>query len=148
MLGLTPFGRNQIQKREDDFLDFYNMFDDFFNDRFPERRTTRKDSFKMDIKEKETEYLVEAELPGVKKEQISIDYNDDRLIISVKQQDEINEEKENYIHRERRLSSMQRLVYLKNMDVEKIKAKLEEGVLKITVPKKEEDKGKYEIVIE
>lgn len=148
MLGLTPFGRNQIQKREDDFLDFYNMFDDFFNDRFPERRTTRKDSFKMDIKEKETEYLVEAEMPGVKKEQISIDYNDDRLIISVKQQDEINEEKENYIHRERRLSSMQRLVYLKNMDVEKIKAKLEEGVLKITVPKKEEDKGKYEIVIE
>ena len=47
----------------------------------------------------------------------------------------MNEEKKNYIHRERRMSSMQRSIYLADAAEDSITAKLEEGMLKINVPK-------------
>jgi len=43
------------------------MLDDFFNDGFMPSRNLLKDTFKIDIQEKDKEYLVEAELPGIKK---------------------------------------------------------------------------------
>lgn len=148
MLGLTPFSKNQLQKRNGyDLMDFYNMFDDFFDDGLFGVRNLRNDTFKMDVKEQEQGYLIEAELPGIKKEEIKLDYQDGRLMISISRQEEVNEEKENYIHRERRTSSMQRSLYLKDVNIQGIEAKLEDGVLKISLPKTEVASNRLQIEV-
>jgi len=60
------------------------------------------------VQQNDNEYLIEAELPGVNKDEIGVDLNDGRLNISVKREENINEEKKNYIHRESRFASMSR----------------------------------------
>ncbi|PHV70027.1 heat-shock protein Hsp20 [Sporanaerobium hydrogeniformans] len=135
MFGLTPFNRNTVQRTTNDVTDFYNAIDDFFNDSFFPLRNLRNDTFKVDIRETDKEYLIEAEVPGIKKEEIQLDYDKERLIIYVQRKQEVNEDKDNYIHRERRITSMQRSIYLKNIDEKAIEAKLEEGILRISAPK-------------
>ncbi|WP_312354322.1 Hsp20/alpha crystallin family protein [Aminipila sp.] len=148
MFGLTPFNRNQLQKRDGhDFVDFYNMLDNFFNDSPFNFRNPMGDAFKLDVKDQGNAYLVEAEMPGIKKEEIKLDYQNDYLIIRAENNEEINEEKENYLHRERRCSSMQRSLYLKDIDVQKVDARLEDGVLKISLPKLEQPSSKLQIEI-
>ena len=137
MPGLVPLNRKNTTLTRTGFDDFYNMLDDFFNDGLmssPNRNLLR-DSFKIDIQEKETEYLIEAELPGVKKEEIDLNIDDDNLCISVNRMEEANKEGKNYIHRERRASSMSRRVRLAGAKLDEIKAKLDEGVLIVTIPK-------------
>lgn len=148
MFGLTPFNRSQIQKRNNhDVSSFYDIFDDFFNDSFFNMRSLRNDTFKIDVKDQDGSYIVEAEMPGIKKEEIQLNYQDDCLTIGVQKQEEINEEKENFIHRERRHSSMQRNLYLKDIDVKSVEAKLEDGILKIVAPKSEPTSNKLQIDI-
>ncbi len=149
MFGLTPFNRNAATRTTNQMTDFYNVIDDFFNDSFFPLRTLRNDTFKVDIKETDKDYFIEAELPGVKKEEIQLDYTDDRLLISVQRKEEINQDKDNYIHRERRMTSMQRSIYLRAINEEAIEAKLEEGVLKISIPKQEDPQPpKHHIAIQ
>ena len=134
MSGLVPFNRKRrsLASRDfDDFGDFYNMVDDFFN--WPSKRNFG--GFKIDVQEDENKYLVEADLPGVDKNEVNIEINEGNLNISVKREENINEENNNYIHKERRYSSMSRNIYLEDAKSEGIKASLENGVLKITVPK-------------
>ena len=148
MFGLTPLNRNQLQKRDGhDFIDFYNMLDVFFNDSPFGFRAPETGVFKMDVKDQGNAYLVEAEMPGIKKEEIKLDYQNDYLIIKVEKNEEINEEKESYLHKERRSSSMQRSVYLKDIDAANVDAKLEDGVLKISLPKSEPAASKLQIEI-
>lgn len=148
MFGLTPFNRGgAVRKANNEFADFYNVIDDFFNDSFLPLRSLKNDTFKIDVKENDKEYIIEAEMPGVKKEEIKIDYNDGRLFIQVKRDEEINEEKENFIHRERRSASMQRGIYLNNVKADTIDARLENGMLKIVAPKLEIEDNKYRIEI-
>lgn len=144
MFGITPFNRNLIQRRSgNEFTDFYNMVEDFFN----EVTDSEYDTFKMDVRENENAYFIEAELPGVKKEEIKIDYHEGNLMISVIREAVVNEEKDNFIHRERRTASMQRGVYLKNIKPEAIEAKLENGILKMTVPKHEMTENRLQIEV-
>jgi HSP20 family protein len=142
MFGLTPFRRkNEIVPHSRDIFDNIDtMFENFLNDSFFPSLYKNSNYMKVDIKEKENEYIVEAELPGVNKEQINIDVRNDRLTISVEQREEINEEKHNYIRRERRYGSMSRSFMVENVDEEKIKASLKNGVLTIILPKKEPNK--------
>ena len=136
MAGLVPFNRNKLSVRPTGgFEDFYNMLDDFFSDRWFPSRSLAADTFKVDVQEHENEYCIEAEMPGVKKEEINLELNEGKLTISVNREEEVEENKKNYIHRERRISSMQRAVYLADADSEGINAKLENGVLNITIPK-------------
>lgn len=148
MAALTPFGRNEIQKKEGhDFVDFYNMMDEFFNDHIMGGKGLKADTFKLDVKDQGDTFLVEAEMPGVKKEEIQIEYQDDHLIISVSQTEEINEEKPNYIHRERGSSAMSRSIFLKDINPEKVDAELNDGVLKIVLPKNQPSEKKQPIKI-
>jgi len=142
MAGLIPFNRNRNNYLTRigngvGFDDFYNMLDDFFNDSLPSSagRNLLRDSFKIDIVEKETEYNIEADMPGVKKEDIELIVDGDNLCISVNQVEEENKEGKNYIHRERRSSSMSRRVRLAEAKLDEIKAKLDDGVLTVIVPK-------------
>ena len=137
MSGLVPFNRkhSNLARAGAGFEDFYNMLDDFFSDGLKPGRNLLRDTFKIDIVEQEKEYVVEAELPGVSKDDIELNVEDENLSISVNRTEEINNDGKNYIHRERRASSMIRRVRLANAKLDEITAKLEDGVLSITIPK-------------
>lgn len=147
MSNLRPFNR-----RRRDLLSgntFSNMLDDFFSDGFPDMgRNLQMDTFKLDIEDTGENYKVTAELPGVQKENLDVTLDDGRLKIRVQQEEEKKDEKENYIHKERRLSSMERNIYLEDADSESVKAKLEEGILHLTISKKEEIDTSKKIEIE
>jgi len=101
----------------------------------------------VDIKEKENEIVVTAELPGIKKEDISIDVHENRLEIKAETKEETKEEKEGYVYRERRQGSFYRSLELPaSVDAERTKARYRDGVLTLTLPKIEKvKKRKIEI---
>ena len=132
MFGLIPFNTKSIDNKGDGFG---NLISDFFDDDFFTPFYKEANTFKADIKETENEYLVEAELPGVKKEDISLEYKDNNLIISAKRNETINEEKDNYIRKERHYGDFSRAFYVDNVNKDDILAKFENGELKIVLPK-------------
>ena len=87
MAGLIPFNRKRNDVMNTGFEDFSNMIDDFFTGSWPLQRSLVGDTFKIDIQDNDTEYTIEAELPGVKKEDIEITLNEGRLNISVKKEE-------------------------------------------------------------
>ncbi len=131
------------------FNDFYHMIDSFFNEGFMPMKAIDHTSFKVDIKDEEDRYVIEAELPGYKKDEISIEYDDGRMMISACKEENIDESDEelNYIHKESRSSSMSRSMYFENVDGDKIDASLKDGILEVCVPKmdKEEKVKKIDI---
>ena len=139
MAGLIPFNwrNNNLARTNTGFENFYNMLDDFFSDGMLSNRNLMKDTFKIDIEEAEKEYLITAELPGIMKDEIDLGVDGDNLCISVNRTEEVNENGKNFIPRERRASSMSRRVRLAGVNLNEIKAKLEDGVLAVTIPKDE-----------
>lgn len=142
MASLVPFNRNRGSLMTTGFDDFYNMLDNFFEDSYSPLRSLSRDTFKLDVQDNETEYLIEAELPGVNKDEINIEINENRLTIGLERKEEVNEEKKNYIHRERRCTSMQRCVFLKDAKADDVEAKLDNGILSLKIPK---DKEKVQV---
>lgn len=97
--------------------------------------------FTTDIRETENAYELESDLPGFRKEDISIDIEEDRLTVSAeRKQEERAEEKNGYVHVERSFGSYSRSFDLSGIDTEGITASYTDGVLKITLPKKPEEK--------
>ena len=134
MFGITPYRRwqNQMPRMFDwGFDKMFNAMLEEFDDRFSYYPV------RVDIKEKDKEYLLEAEIPGVNKEQINLKIKDDILTIAVEGKEEIKEEKENYIRQERRYGSFKRSFYVEDVEQENIKAKFKNGILEIKLPKKE-----------
>jgi HSP20 family protein len=150
MFRLVPYGRNQGAKNNDNFFNLMDDFfsDDFFNNGLIPASVNKYESFKIDVKDNDTEYLIEADLPGVKKEDLTVDYKDNRLVIRVNSNQEVNEEKDHYIHRERRQSQMERSFYMKDVKADEITAKLEEGVLAIHAPKLNEIENMHKIEVQ
>jgi HSP20 family protein len=147
MAGLIPFNRN-LGLSAPRYTSFYNMLDDFFSDPWPSMRSFQTDTFKVDVKEKDNAYDIEAELPGVQKDEISLAAEDGHFTIAVNRNEESEHENAGYIHRERRMSSMSRSLYLADADEKNVSAKLEDGVLKITIPKQTEAPAKRRIEIQ
>ena len=147
MAGLVPFRRNG-NYLSTGFEDFYNMLDDFFTDTNPFRKNLARDAFKVDVQENEKEYIVDAELPGTKKEEISVSIDEGQLVIAVNREENTEKEEKNFVHKERRYSSMRRGMYLPEADGEGIRAKLEDGVLNISVPKKSKPESVVKVEIE
>ena len=132
MFGLVPFGNKKMMSKDDGFQSLFDMFNEpFFND-FP---TTSVGKFKVDVKDKVSLYELTAELAGVNKENISLNYNNGYLTISAQKNEEKNEEQENYIRRERHVGSMSRSFYIDDIDETKISAEFTNGVLKVDLPK-------------
>jgi len=147
MAALIPFRRNN-NLLNSDFEDFYNIVDDFWGDSWLKRRNPYHNMFKVDVMEGEKEYMIEAEVAGVNKDDIDISLADSRLVISINQQKNVDEERKNYIHRERQIYSLSRSVYLPDAESGSIKAKIENGVLFIKVPKEEKNAKTQRIEIE
>lgn len=145
MTRLVPFNRRGTLMNTG-FEDFYNVLDDFFTS--TPRRSLATDTFKIDLQEDEANYFIEADMPGVNKDEINIGMDDGKLQISVVREEKIEDEKKNYLHRERRLTSMQRTIYLADADPANIKAKLDNGVLGMTIPKKGIEDKSVKIEIE
>lgn len=121
----------------------------FTNDFFDDFMSLKENKMKCDIYEKDNMYHIEVDIPGFNKEKIKIEVNNDFLIITAEKQNEINNynENKNYIHRERTYGKYQRSFYLKNLDSNNINASFENGVLKIIVPKINEEENKRYIEI-
>lgn len=139
MFGLVPFaGRKDLARHDDGFGGFFDMFrEPFFQNALAPFAGAGSASFKVDVKDKEKSYELTAELPGVKKEDISLHYQDSYLTISAKK-DESKEEKDdegNYIRRERSVGSFSRSFYINDIDHAAIKAEFKDGVLKVDLPK-------------
>ena len=151
MPGLIPFNRRNanLARVGSGFDDLYNMLDDFFSDSLMSTgRNLLKDTFKIDIEEREFDYVVEAELPGAKKDEITLNVENEELSISVNRMEETSDNGKNYLHRERRMSSMSRRVRLAGAKYEDITAKLDEGILTVTIPKDIKTGGARRIEIE
>lgn len=141
MANLIPFRRTMGVQVPELFPSFSGMLDDFLTD------MPAAGVFRTDIIEKENEYELRAELPGVKKENISLSYTEDALHISVSSTEEKAAEKENYIRKERRFGSMKRSIAFPDIQAGAITARLEEGILTVTLPKDMEKKASRDINI-
>ena len=142
MFGIIPFKTNNSNNKGGYVGD---LFDDFFNSDFytPVEINNEMNKFKTDIKETDKEYLVSADLPGVDKKDISVNYNNKYLVISAKRSEDCDEKKINYVRKEQTYGELTRSFYFDNIEADKINAKFENGVLKVELPKeaKKEDKG-------
>ena len=124
----------------DSFTD--RFFDDMFRFPFDTVRKSQVPGMNVDVQEFEDRYLMDIELPGYAKEDIQADLKDGYLTISAnhtENQDEKDEEGK-YIRRERYYGQCQRSFFVgKELTEEDIKASFKDGILKLTVPKKEKN---------
>jgi HSP20 family molecular chaperone IbpA len=123
-----------------------NLFDDFFDDfARPARSAARYSSptasvMKTDIREHEKGFELDIDLPGYKKEDVKAQLKDGYLTISAesKQDNDEKDEKGKFIRRERYYGTCSRSFYVgEEITEDDIKAKFENGILKVSVPKKE-----------
>lgn len=96
--------------------------------------------FKTDIKDEGDKYILEADLPGFDKKDIHLDMSDNTLTINAERHSEHEEKdkKNKYVHIERSYGKYSRQFDISTIDSDKIKAKYENGVLQLTLPKKQE----------
>ena len=140
---------NEIQKRNSDTYNMtpFNFFEDFSRNLFND---FKPNLIKTDIHETDSEYFVEAELPGIPKENIQVTYEDGVLTISGQQQiDTVDEDKKGKLIRsERSSTSLRRQYLLENVKEDEIKASYSDGILKVTLPKDSNKEIKKSIPIE
>jgi HSP20 family protein len=136
MRSLSPWSGRRLPSN-----DIFSQFDDFWNqfDRglTPATRAAQEFAVSVDIEEKDNAYLVTADLPGFKKEDIKIDMDDNILTISGERVKESGDKK----HSERSWGKFQRTFSLPHhVAADKIEASYKDGVLQMTLPKSEVSK--------
>ena len=117
---------------------FDNLFNDFFNtvSRSPFTAVNQKSNYpRVDIRETRDSVTLDATVPGLRKEDVTIDYEDGHLKISAGKQIDAPED---FVHREIHRSAFSRWFSIDEdvYDIEKINAGLTDGILSITIPKK------------
>ena len=140
-----------------------NLFDNFFDDlfEFPEwddkamQKAQRKlygrhaaNMMKTDVQEHDDHYEVDIDLPGFKKDELSVELKDGYLVISAAKgldKDEKEKKSGKFVRRERYAGGMSRSFYVgEDIKQEEIHAKYESGVLKLSIPKVEAKKAEVE----
>lgn len=123
-----------------------NLFDDFFDDfARPARNAVRYNTpasnvMRTDIKESETGFELDIDLPGYRKEDMKAELRDGYLTISAQTGGDSGEKEESgrYIRRERYYGTCSRSFYVgKEVTQDEIRARFEDGILKVSVPKKQ-----------
>ena len=123
----------------------FGAFDDFFA---PLAAISADDAFKMNVEDAGDRYVVTAELPGVKKDEVNVELNEGRLSVSVDKKESDEEKGKNYLHKETSEWSATRGVFLKDAAASGITGKLEGGVLTISVPKQAEKSNVTKVAID
>ena len=97
-------------------------------------------AFRTDIQDNGDSYVLEAELPGFQKEDIAIDVEGDQLTIQAQRNSDSDQKDDagNYLRRERYYGSYSRSFDISQIEADQIEASYENGVLKLTLPKKSE----------
>ena len=124
-----------------------NLFDDFFDDDFmrfpawggrdPLYGKRAKNLMKTDVRETDKSYELDIDLPGFKKDEISVDLKEGYLTIqAAKGLDKDEKDKEGkYIRQERYAGACSRSFYVGDVEPDQVTAKYEDGILKISLPK-------------
>ena len=126
-----------------------NLFDDFFTDGFmpipvwngrsPLYGKHAKNLMKTDVRETDGSYELDVDLPGFKKDELTVDLKDGYLTIAAAKgldKDE-QDKKGKYIRQERYAGAMSRSFYVGDVEPDQVSAKYEDGILKISLPKQE-----------
>jgi len=124
------------------FRPFYmpNLFDDDF---LPTLTTRTSSMPSVNIREDEKNYALELAVPGIDRENLKIDINEDVLTISSELKNESEENRNGYKRKEFSYTSFSRSFYIpENVNKEKIEAKYKDGILNVSLPKEEEEKNK------
>ena len=117
---------------------FPSILDEFFNNNSARSNNVRFATPKVNVSENEKSWNIELAAPGLEKEDFKIAVNDDVLSISNEKKDEKKEEGKNYMRREFNYCSFSRSFMLPELaDIEKIDAAYRNGVLEVSIPKKE-----------
>lgn len=136
MLMPSIFGENLF---DDDWMDF--PFErDFWGRKNPLYGKNAKNLMKTDIREHDEGYELDIDLPGFKKDEITIDLDNGYLTISAaKGLDKDGQDKKGkYIRKERYAGAVQRSFYVGHAVTEEdVKAKFEDGILRLSIPKKD-----------
>lgn len=123
----NPF--REFEEMERNF--FANPFGSFFNN-------SDIAEFKTDVTDEGDHYLMEADLPGFDKKDIHLDLNGDTLTINAERHSKVEEkDKDKVVRIERSYGSYSRSFDVSGIDTDQIKAKYDNGVLKLTLPKKQ-----------
>ena len=132
MFGLVPMKKLEHDMMESPFSKMFDWTDDFMAPMWGSSNV-----FKVDVRDNGDSYELEADMPGLTKDNISMSYTDNYLTISAKKED-ANDEKDdngNYIRRERSTGSMSRSFYIDGIDDSKATADYKDGILSIHLPK-------------
>ncbi len=129
--------KNELSTLDGGFFD--PLFDFFTPDVVRDSHVARGLEMRTDVKENEQAYELDVDLPGIRKEDISLTLDDGYLTIKAKADRSLKEgEKKNFVHRERFSGVSSRSYYLGNVEEDKVEATFADGVLHINVPKKVE----------
>jgi HSP20 family protein len=110
--------------------------DDFFRSFFaPFAQETLSGGFRVDVRDMGDRFLMEADLPGVKRDQVKIEVDDGVLTIRAEMDNTKQEERDNYVMCERRYGKMQRSFNVSGVVESDITAEFTDGVLKLSLPK-------------
>ena len=111
---------------------FSNPFGSFFN-------APALNQFRTDVTDEGDHYLLETDLPGFEKKDITLDIHDDMLTIRAERKSKVEEkdQKDKVIRMERSYGSYQSSFDISGVDADQIKAKYTDGVLRLTLPKLE-----------
>jgi HSP20 family protein len=128
------WGPSSMLQEMENFLDNFRMSIEDFGS--PLVSVTSPRIPPIDMKDMGDHFMVEAELPGLTKDEVDIEIDTDALYIKAQRSQNIEEKGEGYLRRERGYMSFYRRIPLpEDIDPEKVGAKLEAGVLKINLPK-------------
>ena len=119
------------------------FLDDFFDD----LETKKVDKMmKCDVYEEDNAYVIEMDAPGVKKENIELEYHEGNLTITMSTKKSETDNKK-YLRRERVVvSKCSRSFYLGDIDENEIRAEFKDGILKISVPKENKNINHKKII--
>ncbi len=139
-------GRNTAQKIFDDMINTFRDKQGDFEKAMTEY-TASTAKIAMDVIETDNDIIVKTDLPGVEKEDIAIDLSEDVLEVSAVFDDESEFEGENFIKQERRYGESKRSVSIsQSIKIDESRAKFDNGVLTVTIPK--EEKRKHQLKLE
>lgn len=143
-----------VKQTPDNFIKSVNdeissILNRHFDDLYPNYEDEAdKLSMPVELTEKKDEYDIRAELPGVKKEDLDIDLNDNYLTIRAKKEVEKEENEKSYRRTEFKYGEFSRSIYIpQEVDFDKIDAKLEHGILRIRIPKIEKSKDTVKKIV-
>ena len=140
MLMPSIFGENLF---DDDWMNFPFTDEAFWGKKNPLYGKHAQNMMKTDIRETDNSYELDVDLPGFKKDEINVQLKDGYLTLTAaKGLDKDSQDKKgNYIRKERYAGTMSRSFYVgEAVNEEDVHAKYEDGILKISVPKKEPEK--------